>query len=430
MKRGKRYRKYDATVKAAISMTGRPNLFPEMKIPKMTALHWIRTEFETSDPVLSGLAIALNEARRESEELKNTLLELQAIVALLHYVHKVLEHKIQWKHISSPDVRGKILDAIQITIETVPRDRCLGEIGLSLSRYKRWRRERRICGYTKAVPCPKWIANQLTLNEIQTMKRLVTSREFAHFPIESLHYYAKREGLLFCAYSTWRKYIELYGWRRERLEYPKPKKKLGIRANAPNEIWHLDLSYWPIPGLRNLYIQVVVDNYSRYAIAWQVLDSYDGSKTATLIKKALLTVAKIRKKKKMLDLLVDGGGENKSKKVTELQPLHQFRKRVARFEIEETNAVVESVFRSLKNNYLYHQKGVITVAALTRHVDFWFSEHNKKIPHTAFKGETPWERFNGTWSKKDEIRLLVNHESAVKLRIQENQKVFCEECDS
>jgi transposase InsO family protein len=170
-------------------------------------------------------------------------------------------------------VKSKILAAIEGAMKTASREQCLEEIGLSLSRYKRWRRERRLCGFTGLKSCPRWIANQLTMNEVQVMRNLVTSKEFSHFPIRSLHYYAKREGILFCSYSTWQKYIHQFDWQRPRKVFPKNKRKVGIRAAHPNEIWHLDVSYFILSNKTKLFIQPIIDNYSRYVIAWQVLES-------------------------------------------------------------------------------------------------------------------------------------------------------------
>ena len=56
-------------------------------------------------------------------------------------------------------------------------------------------------------------------------------------------------------------------------------------------------------------------------------------------------------------------------------------------------------------------------------------EHNERIPHTAFNGETPKEKFNQSWSQENEIRILVRQEEAVKMRIKENQKISCEKCE-
>ncbi|HAR43872.1 MAG TPA: hypothetical protein DCS07_14765 [Bdellovibrionales bacterium] len=53
------------------------------------------------------------------------------------------------------------------------------------------------CGLPNTKMCPKASLNQLTFREIQLMGDFVTSEEYAHFPIRSLHYSVKRKGLLF-----------------------------------------------------------------------------------------------------------------------------------------------------------------------------------------------------------------------------------------
>lgn len=45
------------------------------------------------------------------------------------------------------------------------------------------------------------------------------------------------------------------------------KRKIGIRADHPNEIWHLDVSYFILPDKSKCFIQAIIDNYSRYVIA-------------------------------------------------------------------------------------------------------------------------------------------------------------------
>src|SRR5208282_3428910 len=96
------------------------------------------------------------------------------------------------------------------------------------------------CGLTEMKICPKQAGNQLTFQEVQKMKNLVTATEYGHFPIRSLHYFAKREKILFCSYSTWRKYIDQYGWKRPRKKPRAKMIRIGLRAKRPNEIWHLD----------------------------------------------------------------------------------------------------------------------------------------------------------------------------------------------
>lgn len=334
--------------------------------------------------------------------------------------------KLRWKHIDSIKTRDKILEAIATAMTETHLNICLEHLDLSLSRYKRWNREKRGCGLPNIKVCPKGNRlNQLTFEEVQVMRHYVTADEFSYFPIRSLHYFAKRQGTLFCSYSTWTKYIDQYKWLRPRKIPVEKPERLGIRAKRPNEIWHMDVSHFILPNGKTCYIQAIIDNYSRYVLSWQVLESYDGSKTAALLKRAL---AKVNISGSGLSVMVDGGGENKSHAVTDLEAQGHFTKVVAQFEISFSNSIVEALFRQLKNNYLYH-KDIYTYKSLSRHTSFWFNKHNDVIPHTAFKGETPLERFSQSRDKEEEIRILVGHEDAIKLRIKNNQKIFCQMCE-
>ncbi len=82
----------------------------------------------------------------------------------------------------------------------------------------------------------------------------------------------------------------------------------------------------------------------------------------------------------------------------------------------------------MKHNCLYH-KEINSLKSLTHHTNCWFKKHNERIPHTAFKEETLLEKFSQSWDKEEEIRILVRREDAVKLRIKNNQKVFCQLCE-
>ena len=232
MGRKKKYKNYDAAIKAAISVTGKTDLFPELNIPRTTASYWIKRRFKIADPDLVRLTDATDHFKSECEVLRRSLREKDALIKLLQFVVKTLGFKLQWTKVEPAEVRSRILDAVSWAMETTSREQCLSMLGLSLTRYKRWRRERRICGFTGQAPCPRGKVNQLTFNEVQTMKNLVTSKEFAHFPIRSLHYYALREGLLFCSYSTWRKYIDQFGWKRIRKESIEKKERSGFERNS------------------------------------------------------------------------------------------------------------------------------------------------------------------------------------------------------
>ena len=423
MLKPKKYSTYDPRVKALIVQTKRTDLFPQLKIPRTTALHWIKQGYESEDPLLDSLAETVTELSQQQVETQKLLLESKATTQLLRSVYETLGYRLVYKRISSDETRNRILSANQLAMKNARRKSCLEVLGMTLSRYKRWKREKRGCELLEIKFCPKQSPNQLTFTEIQLMREFITSPKYSHFPVRSLMFYTRRKGLLFCSYSTWRKYIDEYEWLRPRKKKHKKAYGIGIRAKHPNEIWHMDVSYFIFPDGSKAFIQAVIDNYSRYVLAWQILDSFDGAKTTTLLEQALK-----KSTGRKLRLIVDGGTENKGPGVSRLERRGAFKKRVARFEISFSNSIVEALFRQLKHNYLFNQK-ITSLKLLTKHSNFWFKEHNEVVPHTSFKGETPQERFKQSWSKEKEVRILVRHEEAIQLRIQHNQEIFCARCE-
>jgi hypothetical protein len=96
-------------------------------------------------------------------------------------------------------------------------------------------------------------------------------------------------------------------------------RKAQIQSDAEKHSSRDELRLNPLRSF-----QVVVDNFSRYVLAWQVLSSYDGSKTAALLEQALL-----RAGSQKLSLIVDGGSENKGPDMRNLEALGRFKKKVS-----------------------------------------------------------------------------------------------------
>jgi len=68
-----------------------------------------------------------------------------------------------------------------------------------------------------------------------------------------------------------------------------------------------------------------------------------------------------------------------------------------------------------------------TVAAVRRHVAFYFAAHNGEVPHSAFGGQTPDEMYFGTG---DDIPAQLEEEkrSAREARLDANRAVTCGTC--
>ena len=96
-------------------------------------------------------------------------------------------------------------------------------------------------------------------------------------------------------------------WRRPRQRLHPAKPKVGIRASAPNQIWHIDTTLIRLLDGSRAYLHALIDNFSRRILEWKVTPTFDPGATAELLLAA----------RKGLDhgtptLLADAGPENLS----------------------------------------------------------------------------------------------------------------------
>ncbi len=95
------------------------------------------------------------------------------------------------------------------------------------------------------------------------MKEMVESPEYRHVPTGRLAILAQRLGTVFAAPATWYKLTRSRGWRRPRLRLHPAAPKDGLRALAPDEMWHVDTTIIKLLNGAKIYLHAVIDNYSR-----------------------------------------------------------------------------------------------------------------------------------------------------------------------
>ena len=131
----------------------------------------------------------------------------------------------------------------------------------------------------------------------------------------------------------------------------------------------------------------MIDNFSRRILAWKVTPSFDPVATAEI----LLAAAK-GPEHGTPTLLADGGPENFHGAVEELIHSGLLHRVLARTEITYSNSLIESWWRVLKHQWLYLNT-LDTVSAVEKLVRFYVQEHNTRLPHSAFQGQTPDEMY-------------------------------------
>ena len=178
-------------------------------------------------------------------------------------------------------------------------------------------------------------------------------------------------------------------------------------ANAPNHLWSWDITYLPstVRG-RFFYLYMVMDLYSRKAVACQVYEYESGDLAADLI-----TDACLREKisKEQLTIHSDNGSPMKSAtmlaKLQELGVMPSF----SRPSISNDNPYSESLFRTLKYRPEYPDKPFKTLSEAREWADRFIHWYNKEHLHSSIHFVTPEDRHNG----KD-IKILANRQHVYK----------------
>ncbi len=365
-----------------------------------------------------------HDAMQLQQEVLRLRTRVQKLIALLRVLLVVLKiSRFSFGQTRLPDGHDKrsLLQVIDRSRSVLPLRSVLRIIRLSPSRYHRWNRSQQ-CPLEDSPSCPRLSPHQLTAAEVKEIRDLATSPEYRHVPTRTLALLAQRLGKVFASATTWYRLIRDHQWRRPRQRIHPARPRIGIRASRPNEIWHIDTTLIRLLDGSRAYLHAVIDNFSRRILGWKVTPTFDPAATAEI----LLAAAK-GLEHDAPTLLVDGGVENFNGPVDELVRSGLLHRVLARVEITYSNSMIESWWRVLKHQWLYLNT-LDTVSAVERLVRFYIQEHNTRLPHSVFQGQTPDEMYFQTGVNIPE-RLEAARNEARRARAERNRKRECENCE-
>ena len=120
--------------------------------------------------------------------------------------------------------------------------------------------------------------------------------------------------------------------------------------------------------------------------------------------------------------------ENVNAQVDELITTGVLRRVLAFTELKFSNSMIEAWWRSLKHQWLYLHS-LDSVTTVRRLVEFYVEEHNRVLPHSAFRGQTPDEMYFGTGDAVPGD-LMTRAAAARLARVQANRSAVCGTCPS
>ena len=127
-------------------------------------------------------------------------------------------------------------------------------------------------------------------------------------------------------------------------------------------------------------------------------------------------------------MLADAGVENVNAQVDDLISTGVLRRVLALTELKFSNSMVEAWWRSLKHQWLFLHS-LDSVTTVRRLVAFYVDEHNRVLPHAAFRGQTPDEMYFGTGDAVP-ADLTARAAAARRARVEANRSAACQTCPS
>jgi hypothetical protein len=97
-------------------------------------------------------------------------------------------------------------------------------------------------------------------------------------------------------------------------------------------------------------------------------------------------------------------------------------------ELKFSNSMIEAWWRSLTHQWLFLHS-LDSVPSVHRLVAFYVGEHNRVLPHSAFRGQTPDEMYFGTGDAVP-ADLRSRAAAARRTRAEANRSASCQACPS
>lgn len=372
---------------------------------------------------LADVTRSETELRREVMVLRRRVGKLVALLRLALALHHASGFRLARARLPEGLARARMLRAIDGARAHVPLRGVLRFLGISARRVQAWRRRQRACTLGDRSSCPRTSPQRLTHTEVQAIGDMVTARAYRHVPTGRLAVLAQRLGTVCASPSTWYSLVRRHRWRRSRQRVHPRTPRVGARASRPDELWHIDTTVIRLLDGTRAYRHAVIDNDSRRILAWRVADRATAANSVAVLMEAN---GQATSPESTRDVLADGGVENANAQVDALVEAGIVRRLLALTECAYSNSLIEAWWRSLKHQWLFLHP-LDSVATVRRLVAFYVDEHNRVIPHAAFRGLTPDEMYFGT-AGPDSSDLSSRMAAARVARLQANRAACCPVC--
>jgi len=265
--------------------------------------------------------------------------------------------------------------------------RIAGALEASLSTVGRW------CGPERASQ-PSQRLRPVSLNPSvrERVKALCLEdrhKTYGHRRIRAL---LKRRYGLSVARKTVARIMKDLGLQQERLRYKpvRPKRVERMKPDGPNQAWQVDMTSFQLADLTPLYLEVVVDCYSRKIVGWALDRRCRAKEWIAAVRMAVETQNLGPTERSRLVLRSDNGAQPCSKAFVEFLSSTGVRGQYTGYNAPDDNAYIERFMRTIKEEEIW-QNQYDSWAEAHLAIDRYIQYYNTERIHSALDYRTPIE---------------------------------------
>jgi putative transposase len=278
----------------------------------------------------------------------------------------------------SPPEKGDIL--AQVENQAGGKRQALAGLGISRSTYYRWRQEQ---NKPKHRVRP-W--NRITPNEERRI--LAVAREFPELSSRQLSAWITDHEGFAVSESTVYRILRREGLVKRQEIQAEAAKEYHTRTTRPHQMWATDASYFRVVGWGYYYLVTVMDDYSRFILAWKLQKDMSANSLIEVVQAAVdatgMTDVPVENRTRLLS---DNGAGYVSRAFRDYLNLVGIGHILAAPYHPQTNGKVERYQQSLKRdvNQLPYELPSHLERAIADFVDYY----NYRRYHKALSNVTP-----------------------------------------
>ena len=236
----------------------------------------------------------------------------------------------------------------------------------------------------------------LSPTERQEVVDLLHSQEFCDQPPFEVYSALLEQGRYLCSPSSMHRYLRVEGCTGER-RHQRPAQHHAVprlEATMPNQVWTWDISKLPMQT-RGAYLSlyVILDLFSRFALAWMVSRKENSALAQQLINEAS---SRYQIEAGQLTLHQDRGSPMIAHGFLDLLGEHGITGSHSRPRVSNDNPFSESQFKTAKYQPDYPGR-FDSIAHARRWFESYFEWYNFKHHHSGLAGFTPEQVFTGRY---------------------------------